>query len=91
MEFHVHTNASLLVVGIMLCHNVIGKSNQPVVYVSKLLNKIEQNYSIIEKENLAMVLALHKFKHYLLGNMFVFYVDHLALVYLVTKPQVSGR
>jgi hypothetical protein len=38
-----------------------------------------------------MVFALHKFKHYLLGNKFVFYVDHMALVYLVNKPQVSSR
>jgi hypothetical protein len=38
-----------------------------------------------------MVYALHKFKHYLLGNQFVFYVDHMALVYLVNKPQVSGK
>jgi hypothetical protein len=38
-----------------------------------------------------MVYALHKFKHFLLGNKFVFYVDHMALVYLVNKPQVSGR
>jgi hypothetical protein len=26
-----------------------------------------------------------------LGNKFVFYLDHIALVYLVNKPQVSGR
>ncbi len=38
-----------------------------------------------------MVFSLHKFKHYLLGNKFVFYVDHMALVYLVNKPQVLGR
>ncbi len=38
-----------------------------------------------------MVYALHKFKHYLLGNMFTFYVDHMALVYLVNKPQVFGQ
>jgi hypothetical protein len=37
-----------------------------------------------------MVFSLHKFKHYLLGNKFVFYVDHMALVYLVNKPQVLG-
>ncbi len=35
-----------------------------------------------------MVVALHKFKHYLLGNKFVFYVDDMALVYLVNKPHV---
>jgi hypothetical protein len=38
-----------------------------------------------------MVFSLHKLKHYLLGNKFVFYVGHMALVYLVNKPQVSGR
>ncbi len=34
---------------------------------------------------------MHKFKHYLLGNKFVFYVNHMALVYLVNKSQVSRR
>jgi hypothetical protein len=38
-----------------------------------------------------MVFSLHKFKHYLMGNKFVFYVDHMALVYFVYKLQVSGR
>jgi hypothetical protein len=35
-----------------------------------------------------MVYALHKFRHYLLGNMFTFYVDQIDLVYLVNKPHV---
>jgi hypothetical protein len=38
-----------------------------------------------------MVFALHKFRHYLLGNKFVFYVDHMALVYLINKQQVSRK
>jgi hypothetical protein len=38
-----------------------------------------------------MVYDLHKFRLFLLGNKFVFYVDHMALVYLVNKPQVSRR
>jgi hypothetical protein len=38
-----------------------------------------------------MVFSLHKFQHYLLGNKFVFYVDHMALVYLVNKSHVSRR
>jgi hypothetical protein len=37
-----------------------------------------------------MVFVLHKFRHYLLGNKFVFYVNHMALVYLVNKLQVLG-
>jgi len=38
-----------------------------------------------------MVYTFHKYHHYLLSNKFVFYVDHMALLYLVKKPQVSGR
>jgi hypothetical protein len=45
----------------------------------------------IEKEALTMVYALHKFHHYLLGNKFNFYVDHMALLCLVWKPQVSSQ
>jgi hypothetical protein len=57
-----------------------------VMYVSRLLNNVEHNYGTIWRKTLAMVFALHKFKHYLLGSKFVFYVDHMALVYLVNKP-----
>ncbi len=90
MEFHVHTNASLLVMGAMLSQNVIRKSYQLVMYVSRFLNIIKHNYSTIERKALSMVFALHKFKHCLLGNKFFIYVDHMALVYLVNKPQVLG-
>jgi hypothetical protein len=39
-----------------------------------------------------MVFALQKFRYYLLGNKFVFYVDHMALIYLVNKvPHVLGK
>jgi hypothetical protein len=61
------------------------------MYASRLLNSVEQNYITTEMEALVMVYALHKFRHYLLGNRFVFYVDHMALMYLVNKPQVSGK
>jgi hypothetical protein len=37
-----------------------------------------------------MVFGLHKFRHYLLGNKFVFYVNYMALVYLVNNPLVSS-
>jgi hypothetical protein len=61
------------------------------MYASRLLNSVERNYTTTKREALAMVYALHKFKHYLVNNQFVFYVDHVALVYLVNKPQVFGE
>jgi hypothetical protein len=91
MEFHVHTDASLLAMGAMLAYNPTSKYDQPIVYASRLLNKVKQNYITTEIETLVMVYALYKFKHFLFGNKFVFYVIHIALVYLVNKPQVLGR
>jgi hypothetical protein len=46
----VHTNASLLVVGAMFAQNPTSKYDQPIIYASRLLNKVEQNYTTIEKE-----------------------------------------
>jgi hypothetical protein len=48
--------------------------------------KKNNNYTITEREALTMVYALHKFEHFLLRKKIIFYVDHLALVYLVNKP-----
>jgi hypothetical protein len=86
LEFHVHTKAFPLVVGAIFAQNPTGKFDQLVMYASRLLNSIETNYTVTKREALAMVYALHTFKHYLLGNQFVFYVDHMAFVYLVNKP-----
>jgi hypothetical protein len=46
----------------------MGKFDQQVMYAFILLNSIERNYTTTEREALAMIYALHKFKHYLLGN-----------------------
>ncbi len=86
MEFHVHIDSSLLDVEVMMSQNVTRKSDQPIMYASELLNKVKKNYNRTHKEGLTMVFALHKFRHYLLGNKFVLYVDHMALIYLVNKP-----
>jgi hypothetical protein len=53
---------------------------------SRLFNYAKRNYTTIEKEVLAMAYALQKFRHHMLSNTFTFYVDHMALVYLVNKP-----
>ncbi len=82
-----HIYASLLVVVAMLAQNSIGKYDHPIVYASKLLNKIEQNYTTIDRVTLTMVYVLHKFKHFLLGNIFVFFCrPHGSCI---SKPQTT--
>jgi hypothetical protein len=45
---------------------------QLVMYVFRLLNSTDKSYTTTKKETLIMIYALHKFRHYLLGNRFVF-------------------
>ncbi len=89
MEFHVHIYVFQLAVKAIVGQNLIGKIDQHVMYSSRLLNSVEQNYIITKKNVLIMVYALHKFNHYMLGKKFTFFVDHMALIYLVNKPHVS--
>jgi hypothetical protein len=90
MEFHVHTNVLNLAVIAMLVQNPTEKCDYLITYASRLFNNVEKNYITTGREALAMVYALHKFKHCLLGSNFVFYVNHMALLYLVKKPQLLG-
>jgi hypothetical protein len=55
------------------------------------MEQCEEKLHHNRKEALAMVYALHKYCHYLFNNKFIFYVDHMALHYLVKKPQVSSQ
>jgi len=90
-EFHVHTNVSNFALAVMLGQNLDNTIDKPIFYASRLMNSAKKNYITIEKEALAMIYVVKKFKHYLLHNNFVFYVDHQALLYLVNKPLVTSR
>jgi hypothetical protein len=82
---------SNLKVRAMLAQNPIEKCDQLIAYASKFLNNAKKNYTTIEREAFAMVYVLNKSRHYLFKNKFVFNVDHMALLYLIKKPQLSIR
>jgi len=82
---HVYIDGSNFAIGIMLGQNLDNTIDKPIYYASKLMNNVEKNYTTIEKEALAMIYVVKKFRHYLFGDNFVFYVDHQTLLYLVNK------
>ncbi|KZS03107.1 Uncharacterized protein APZ42_034226 [Daphnia magna] len=63
----------------------------PFCFVSRLLNKSERNYTITEKECLAIVWAVKNFRPYIWGTKIVVKTDHHALCWLITKQELSGR
>jgi hypothetical protein len=58
---------------------------------SRKLSTTKIDYISTERERLAMVYALHKFHHYLLGGHFKMFTDHSKMKYLVNKPMLGGR
>ena len=61
---------------------VLEQSTHVIAYVSRALSKSEQNYSVIQKECLALVYALKQFRHYLLGRPFKIITGHAPLQWL---------
>jgi hypothetical protein len=45
----------------MLAQNPTRKCDQPIAYASRFLNNVKKNYTIAEREALAMVYVLHKY------------------------------
>jgi hypothetical protein len=90
-EFHVHVDASSISLGQVLAQPGAGDIDHPLDFASRNLSTTEINYTTTEREGLAMVYALHKFRHYLLGGHFKMFTNHSALKYLVNKPVLGGR
>ena len=53
-----------------------------VAYASRSLTAPERQYSVIQRECLAVVYALKQFRHYLLGRHFQILTDHAPLQWL---------
>ena len=62
-----------------------------VYYVRKTLNETQRNYTTSEKELLAVVYALDKFRAYLVGSNIIIFTNHSALKYLLTKQNAKYR
>ena len=90
MPFEVMCDASDLSIGAVLGQRENGKPHV-VYYARKTLNEVQRNYTTTEKELLAVVYALDKFRAYLVGFDIVIFTDHSALKYLLTKKNAKAR
>ncbi|KAJ9558321.1 LOW QUALITY PROTEIN: hypothetical protein OSB04_012935 [Centaurea solstitialis] len=88
--FEIMCDASDYVVGAVLGQR---KNNhfQPICYASRTLNDAQENYTTTEKELLAVVFAIEKFRSYLVLSKIIVYTDHSAFKYLFAKPDAKPR
>ena len=76
-EFSLQTDASAVGLGAVLEQN-----GHVIAYASRSLTAPERQYSVIQRECLAVVYALKQFRHYLLGRQFQLVTDHAPLQWL---------
>ncbi len=92
-QFKLQVDASAVGAGAVLMQEDEGGIDHPVSFFSKKFNKCQRNYSVIEKEALALLLALQHFEVYLGGSdaPILVYTDHNPLVFLNRMSNTNQR
>lgn len=73
----VETNASDIGLGAVLM-----QGNRPLAFLSKPMSNTNKFLSIYEKEFLALIMAIEKWRPYLQRQEFIIKTDHKSLSYL---------
>jgi hypothetical protein len=90
LPMEIHCDASDYGIGAVLVQQQTG-GERVLAYASRLLSHAECNYSITEKECLALVWSTQKFKVFIWGIKLKVVTDHHALCWLMRKRDLAGR
>nr|XP_016451768.1 PREDICTED: uncharacterized protein LOC107776393 [Nicotiana tabacum] len=88
--FELMCDTSDVAVGVVLGQRR-NKIFHSIYYASKTLNPAQMNYTVTEKELLAVVWVFYKFRSYLVGTKVTVYTDHSAIRYLFKKKDAKSR
>ena len=90
-KIFVTTDASDRCTGAVLSFGTSWETARPVAFDSSTLKDAELNYPVHEKELLAVIRAIKKWKYDLLGSPFFVYIDHKTLLNFDTQKDLSRR
>ncbi|KAI5151211.1 hypothetical protein ENBRE01_1973 [Enteropsectra breve] len=90
-QFILTTDASDKAIGAILSQRDKEGNEKIVHYFSKILDETQKNYCITDKELLAVVKGIDKFRRYLLGKKFILKTDHQALTFMKEAKNTNSR
>ncbi|KAH8255070.1 hypothetical protein KR038_004190, partial [Drosophila bunnanda] len=90
-HFYIQCDASHVGVGAVLFQKNEEDQEQPIAFFSAKMNRHQVNYTVTEKECLASLLAIYKFRPYVEGMPFTCITDHASLKWLMSMKDLSGR
>jgi len=88
--FGLMCDASDYAVAVVLAQRIVKKPHV-IYYANHTLNDPQMSYSVIEKEFLAVVFAIKKFRPYLIGSYVIIFTNHAALKHLLSQKDVKPR
>lgn len=88
--FNIQTDASDGGIGGVLTQN-INEEEKVIAYMSQKLSRAQQKYHVTERECLAVLTAIEKFRPYIEGVHFTVITDHASLLWLQNLKDPTGR
>lgn len=89
--FIVQSDASDYGLGGVLVQLDENNEEHVISYASRTLTRPERNYTVVEKECLALIFAIEKFRPYIEGTKFTCMTDCYSLLWLKKLENPSGR
>lgn len=90
LPFVVQTDASDVGLGAVLTQE-IGGEERVIAYMSVKLSAAERKYHVTERECMAVLIAIEKFRSYIEGVSFTVITDHASLQWLQNLKDPTGR
>ena len=92
-KFHLETDVSEFTVGGVISVKCDDSKFRPIAYMSHYMTPPKRNYSIHDKEMLAIIKATEAWRHYLEATPYAFeiHMDHNNLLYFTKSQDLSKR